>query len=35
MSTLPPLGLTDGERAELQRRVRAHTAHNVTSLARG
>jgi transposase-like protein len=25
MSTLPPLGLTDGERAELQRRVRAHT----------
>jgi hypothetical protein len=25
MSTLPPLVLTDGERAELQRRVRAHT----------
>jgi transposase len=25
MSTLPPLGLADGERAELQRRVRAHT----------
>ena len=35
MSTLPPLGLTDGERAELQRRVRAHTTHNATSVARG
>jgi hypothetical protein len=25
MPTVPPLSITDGERAELQRRVRAHT----------
>jgi hypothetical protein len=25
MATIPPLSITDGERAELQRRVRAHT----------
>jgi transposase-like protein len=25
MATVPPLSITDGERAELQRRVRAHT----------
>jgi hypothetical protein len=33
MSTLPPLVLTDAERAELRRRVRAQTTRNATPLA--